>query len=173
MGAYWFDRHEPEEQLSQNRTLILTLTHTHACTHTCMYTHTKRTHTQAHTHSHSQAHAHTHAHTHARTHTHTHARTHTHSHARTHTHMLSYTYKENVNNWLTKGLVSPLIDHVSVKRPLELRNLLHPNEVIQGRAATDKERKKEMFHSDWWMSSGWNSEILLSRSLKCVYVLVL
>ena len=50
--------------------------------------------------------------------------------------------------WLTKGPVSPLIDHVSVKRPLELRNLLHPNEVTRGRAATDKERKKEMFHLD-------------------------
>ena len=74
--------------------------------------------------------------------------------------------------WLTEGLVSPLIDHVNVKRPLELRNLLHPNEAIRGRAATDKEGKKEMFHLDRQMSSGWNKEILRSRSLKSVYVLV-
>ena len=74
---------------------------------------------------------------------------------------------------LTKGLVSPLNDHVNVKRPLELRKLLHPNEVIRGRAATDKERKKEMFHLDRWMSSDRNKEMLLSLSLKCVYVVVL
>ena len=82
--------------VTQNETLIRTLTrvlktprsvhtHTHTHTHTqaCTHTHTytsMHTHTHAHTHTHTQTHTCTHTHIHTCTHIHTH--THTHIHTR-------------------------------------------------------------------------------------------